>query len=71
MSAPAELLHNAVKAKLARNEVALSMIVRLVRGIEIASLARTAGLDSIYIDLEHNSFSIDSTSQICVACWRV
>ncbi len=68
MTVPVDTLQNAVKAKLTRNEVALSMIVRLVRGIEIASLARTAGLDSIYIDLEHNSFSIDSTSQICMAC---
>lgn len=65
---PADQLHNAVKDKLARNEVALSMIVRLVRAVEVASIARTAGLDSIYIDLEHNSFSIDTTSQICMAC---
>ncbi len=68
MTVPTDQLQNAVKAKLARNEVALSMIVRLVRGIEIASLARTAGVDSIYVDLEHNSFSIDTTSQICMAC---
>ena len=62
---------NALKAKLARNELVLSMIVRLVRGVEIASIARTAGLDSIYIDLEHNSYSIDTTSQICMACLAV
>ena len=71
MNSSCEPLHNALKAKLDRNELALSMIVRLVRGIEIASIARTAGLDSVYIDLEHNSYSIDTTSQICMACLAV
>ena len=48
---PRELLRNAVKDKLARNEVVLSMTVRLVRTVEIAAIARTAGFDSIYIDV--------------------
>jgi 4-hydroxy-2-oxoheptanedioate aldolase len=61
-------LRNNVKDKLARGEPVFSMSVRLVRSIEIASIARTAGFDSIYIDLEHNSFSLDTTGQICMAC---
>nr|WP_305123265.1 aldolase/citrate lyase family protein [Roseomonas sp. GC11] len=44
------------------------MIVRLVRGIEIAAIARTAGYDAVYIDMEHNTFSLDAASQICMAC---
>lgn len=40
----------------------------MVRSIEIASIARTAGFDSIYIDLEHSSFSLDTAGQICTAC---
>lgn len=62
-----ELVRNGVKDKLARNEVVLSMTVRLVRTVEIASIARTAGFDSIYIDLEHSSFSLETTGQICMA----
>ena len=65
------MLSNSVNAKLAKNEVVLSMISRLVRGVEIASIAKTAGLDSIYVDLEHCSFSLDTTSQICMACHSV
>src|ERR1043166_4936196 len=61
------LLHNHVKAKLARGEVVSSMTVRLVRGIEIARIAKTAGFDSIYVDLEHSSLSLDQTAQICMA----
>src|SRR5206468_4220345 len=62
-----ELLRNGVKDKLARNEVVLSMTVRLVRTVDIAAIARTAGFDSIYIDVEHSSFSLDTTGQICMA----
>jgi 4-hydroxy-2-oxoheptanedioate aldolase len=60
-------IRNSVKERLARGEVASSMTVRLTRGIEIAQLARTAGFDSLYVDLEHSSLSLETTSQICVA----
>ncbi len=62
-----EILHNRVKEKLARDEVVASMTVRLTRSIEIARIAATAGFDTLYVDVEHNSFSIDSVSQICMA----
>ena len=62
-----DILRNPVRDKLARGEVVASMTVRLVRGVEIASLARTAGFDTLYIDAEHSSFSLETTSQICVA----
>src|ERR687888_1319312 len=62
-----EVLRNNVKEKLTRDEVVASMTVRLVRGVEIARIARTAGFDTIYIDLEHSSFSLETTSQICIA----
>jgi 2-keto-3-deoxy-L-rhamnonate aldolase RhmA len=62
-----DILRNDVKSKLARGEVVASMTVRLVRGVEIARIARTAGFDMLYIDLEHSSFSIETTGQICIA----
>ncbi|MGB6797348.1 MAG: aldolase/citrate lyase family protein [Xanthobacteraceae bacterium] len=65
--APRELLHNSVKDKLARDQVVASLIVRLVRSVEIAQIAKTAGFDSFYIDMEHNSFSFDTTGQLCMA----
>src|SRR5208337_2398556 len=39
----------------------------LVRGIEIAQIAKTAGFDMLYIDIEHSSFSLDTSGQICLA----
>ena len=62
-----ELLRNVVKEKLARNELVASMTVRLTRGVEIARLAKTAGFDMIYIDLEHSTMTLDITGQICLA----
>jgi 2-keto-3-deoxy-L-rhamnonate aldolase RhmA len=56
-----------LKEKLARGEVVSSITVRLVRGIEIVRIAKTAGFDSLYVDLEHSSLSVDATGQICMA----
>ena len=63
-----DILRNNVKEKLARGEVVSSMTVRLIRTIEIARIAKTAGFDMLYIDLEHSPLSIDATGQICMAC---
>src|SRR5271155_2898194 len=62
-----DVLRNNVKDKLARGEVVASMTVRLVRGVEIALIAKTAGFDSLYVDMEHSSFSLETTGQICIA----
>src|SRR6202161_3692152 len=66
-----EVLLNHVKQKLARNEVVASMTVRLVHGVEIARIAKTAGFDSLYVDMEHSSFSLETMSQICIAALEV
>src|SRR5271170_6761787 len=63
----ADVLRNPMKEKLERGEVVASMTVRLVQRIEIARLAKTAGFDSLYVDMEHSSFSLQATSQICMA----
>jgi 2-keto-3-deoxy-L-rhamnonate aldolase RhmA len=66
-----EILRNPVKDKLARGEVVASMMVRLVRGVEIARIAKSAGFDTFYIDMEHCSFSLETTSQICMAALEI
>jgi len=62
-----EVIRNRVKEKLARDEVVASMTIRLVRGIEIARMAATAGFDMIYVDLEHSTLTLEATGQICQA----
>jgi len=66
-----DVVRNAVTERLAADEVALSMQVRLVESIEIAQIARSCGYDSLYVDMEHSSFSLNQTSQICIAALAV
>jgi 4-hydroxy-2-oxoheptanedioate aldolase len=65
------LIRNRLRETLDRGEVAASMTVRGFRGIEIARIAATAGFDSIYVDIEHNTLSIDTACQICMAALEV
>ena len=57
---------NLMKQKMAAGGLAVGMIIRLMRGVEIAAIAKSAGFDCIYIDLEHCSFSLETVSQICM-----
>ncbi len=61
-----DVLRNSVKEKLARNEVVASITVRLVGSNEIVRIAKTAGFDTLYIDLEHSSLSMETTSQLSI-----
>ncbi len=64
--AASDVLRNSVKEKLARNEVVASITVRLVGTNEIVRIAKTAGFDTLYIDLEHSSLSIETTGQLSI-----
>ena len=59
-------LPNLMKARMDSGQVAVGMIVRLMRSVEIAAIAHSAGFDCLYIDLEHCTFSLESVSQICM-----
>jgi 2-keto-3-deoxy-L-rhamnonate aldolase RhmA len=59
--------NNRMKSKMEAGETAVGMIVRIMRGVEIAAIAQSAGFDSLYIDLEHCSFSLETVSQISIA----
>ncbi len=62
-----QIVRNPAKDKLAAGGVVSSMTVRLTRTAEIARIARTAGFDMLYIDLEHSALTLDATGQICMA----
>ena len=63
----ADLLRNPAKDKLKRGEVVISMSVRLVRSMDIAQIAATAGFDSLYVEMQHSTFTEEQISQICQA----
>lgn len=58
-------------SKLQAHQPVYSMTVRILGGVEIAGIARAAGYESIYIDLEHSALSLETVSQICLACLGV
>jgi 4-hydroxy-2-oxoheptanedioate aldolase len=60
------ILRNTLKEKLGRGEIASTVAVRLVTGNEIVILAKSAGLDSVYLDLEHSSLSIETAGRLCL-----
>ncbi len=64
MRSPEIPLPNLTKSKMDSGELAVGMIVRVMRGVEIAAIAQSAGFDCLYIDLEHCSFSLETVSQI-------
>lgn len=64
---PAPKINNSFRDKLVRNEVASLLTVKLVRSVELPGIAKTAGFDSILIDMEHSSFDLDTTGQLCIA----
>ena len=55
---------SAVLRRLASGEPLLSLGLRNARTAEIVRIAKTAGFDIIWIDLEHSSISIDCAVQI-------
>ena len=71
MSELRAILRNHMKEKLAANQVVASMTVRFARSIEIAAIAKTAGFDTLYVDLEHNTLSIDTCCQICISAQQI
>src|SRR5690606_23215211 len=58
---------NAASARLAAGDLALGLGVRFARTVDIAKIARVAGYDWLFIDLEHGSMSLDTACQIANA----
>ena len=58
---------NVAKQKLDAGELAIGVGLRMTRVVEIGKMMKTAGYDWLFIDMEHNSMSIDTAAQISVA----
>ncbi len=58
---------NVAKEKLEAGELAIGVGLRLARTVEIGRMMKTAGYDWLFVDMEHNSMSIDMAAQICIA----
>ena len=60
-------IRNALKEQLDSGGLALGVGLRGARTVEIARAMKTAGFDWLFIDMEHNTMSLDDACNISVA----
>ena len=60
-------LKNSARERLKKGELAMGVGLRQARTVDIAMAMKTAGYDWLFIDLEHNSMTLDMAVQISVA----
>jgi 4-hydroxy-2-oxoheptanedioate aldolase len=58
---------NVALDKLRQEELSLGVVLRQARSVETAKIFETAGFDWLFIDLEHNSMSIETACEMSVA----
>ncbi len=63
----AAILKNAAKERLDAGELALGVILRQARTVDIGPIMKSCGYDWLFLDLEHNSMDLDTAVQIAVA----
>jgi 2-keto-3-deoxy-L-rhamnonate aldolase RhmA len=60
-------IRNITREKLDAGELALGVGLRSARTVDIGRAMKTAGFDWLFIDMEHNTMSLDDASNISVA----
>jgi 2-keto-3-deoxy-L-rhamnonate aldolase RhmA len=60
-------IRNPAKERLEAGELALGLIVRLARSGDVARIARSSGLDFVFIDIQHAIYSLETISHIAQA----
>ena len=60
-------LVNPAKRRMQADELALGLIVRVARSVEIARIAAATGHDFLFIDAQHAAFSPETVGQIAQA----
>jgi 2-keto-3-deoxy-L-rhamnonate aldolase RhmA len=58
---------NSARERLKAGEIAVGVGLRQARTVDIAAAMKTCGFDWLFIDLEHNSMSLDTAVQIAMA----
>ncbi|MBP1883772.1 HpcH/HpaI aldolase family protein [Sinorhizobium mexicanum] len=58
---------NVALEKLKNGELSLGIVLRQARSVETAKIMEAAGFDWLFLDLEHNSMSIETASEMSIA----
>jgi 2-keto-3-deoxy-L-rhamnonate aldolase RhmA len=70
MSLPGQLI-NPVAERLKKGELALNLMIRHARTVDIALAARTCGFDGLFFDLQHGVIPEHEISQMAVAAMNM
>src|SRR5260370_37857908 len=62
---------NSARERLEKGEVAIGVLLRQARTVDLAAAMKTCGFDWLFLDLEHNSMSLDTAEQIAIAAIAV
>lgn len=62
------LIPNKARERLTAGQLCLGMALRQARTVDIGRTLAACGFDFAFIDMEHNTMSIDTAAQIAVAC---
>jgi 2-keto-3-deoxy-L-rhamnonate aldolase RhmA len=65
------LIPNATLTKLRAGNIAIGFGVNHLRSVSVPMMAKTAGFDWLFIDMEHGAFSIQEATQLCIAALPV
>jgi len=65
------ITENRTKARLAAGDMALGLVVRQARTVDIAGISQACDYDWISLDLEHSSLDLDTAAQIAYAALGV
>ena len=65
------VLQNALKERLNKGELALTLMVRHARTVDIALAAKLCGFDGLFFDLQHSVIPEHEVSQMAVAAMNV
>ena len=60
-------IRNVTKERLRAGELALGVGLRQARTVDVAKAMKTSGFDWLFIDMEHNTMSVDMAAGISVA----
>ena len=66
-----KVITNHAKRRILNGELALGMGLRQARTADIAQIASSCDFDWLFIDMEHNSMSVDTAAQLCQAALGV
>ena len=58
---------NALVKRLAADQTALCMAIRVSRTTHVLHMAKAAAIDSIYVDMEHSTVGLENAAQLCLA----